>query len=144
LTNRILLSSAIAREAVVHPIAGETAVATEVTEKQRQAVEALEGARREGKTLRAYAQSHGLAIQDLYNALAALRRKGLLATPARSARGKFVAVRIEPGATQVSAAGRNSVLCRIVHPRGYLIECTQWPPPSWLESLTTSSTDAAT
>lgn len=56
-------------------------MATEMTEKQRLAVEALEGARREGHSLRAYAQSHGLAIQDLYNALAALRRKGLLAKP---------------------------------------------------------------
>jgi hypothetical protein len=29
----------------------------------------------------------------------------------------------------------SGVLCRIVHPRGYLIECTQWPPPGSLESL---------
>lgn len=72
-------------------------MATEMTEKQRLAVEALEGARREGRSLRAYAQSHGLAIQDLYNALAALRRKGLLAKPSRSAPAKFVSVRIEPG-----------------------------------------------
>jgi hypothetical protein len=49
LTNRILPSSAIARDAVAHPVAGETAVETEMTEKQRQAVEALEGGAARGK-----------------------------------------------------------------------------------------------
>ena len=122
-------------------------MAAQMTERQRQTTEALEAARREGTTLRAYAQSHGLVVQDLYNAIAGLRRKGLMEKPARRSRSKFVAVRIEPEAKPVSAVGRftgHSVLCRIVHPSGYLIECTQWPPASWLTSLSSSSADAAT
>jgi hypothetical protein len=113
-------------------------MATQMTEKQKQATEALEAARREGTTLRAYAQSHGLIVQDLYNALADLRRKGLLEKSARRSRSKFVAVRIEPEAKPVSGVARftgHGVVCRIVHSGGYLIECTQWPPSTWLESL---------
>jgi hypothetical protein len=52
--------------------------ASEVTEKQRRAMEALQSARGEGMTLSDYAKAHGLAIWELYNALACLRRKGVL------------------------------------------------------------------
>jgi hypothetical protein len=48
------------------------------TEKQRQAVEAMEGARSEGVALSRYAKAHGLIIRELYDAIACLRRKGLL------------------------------------------------------------------
>ena len=118
---------------------------TTMTEKQRLAVEAVDGARREGMTLTAYAKAKGLMIGELYSTLAALRRKGLLPRPTRKPRdGKFVAVRVEGpapilGRTSVSGA----VVCRIVHAEGYLIECTQWPPPSWLNALTRELRDAA-
>jgi hypothetical protein len=43
---------------------------TMMSETQRQAVEALEGARREGVTLTGYAKRKGLLIGQLYAALA--------------------------------------------------------------------------
>jgi hypothetical protein len=64
------------------------------TEKQRQAVEAMEGARSEGVALSRYAKAHGLIIRELYDAIACLRRKGLLPKPMRKAKGKFVEVRV--------------------------------------------------
>jgi hypothetical protein len=64
------------------------------TEKQRQAVEAMEGARSEGVTLSKYAETHGLVIRELYDAIACLRRKGLLPKPTRKTKSKFVAVRM--------------------------------------------------
>jgi hypothetical protein len=65
-------------------------MATEMTEKQRRAVEALEGARSEGVTLSEYAKGHGLVLRELYDAIAALRRKGMLAKPVRKrASGRF-------------------------------------------------------
>ena len=117
---------------------------TTMTEIERQAVDALEAARREGVTLTAYAESKGLVIGQLYGAVAGLRRKGLLPRPTRKPRSKFVAVRVEaPPAIVDRAPCSGAVLCRIVHADGYLIECTQWPPPSWLNALTRESKDAA-
>jgi hypothetical protein len=129
---------------------GELArMTSEMTKKEKQAVEALQGARRERCSLRAYAKRHGLTIQILYNTIARLRHKGLLAKRVGKRRpGKLVAVHGEARRTNPSPrvwkVPSGSVVCRIVHPRGYLIECTQWPPLSWLESLSGNSTSAAT
>jgi hypothetical protein len=43
------------------------------TEKQRQAIEAMEGARGEGVALSEYAKARGLIIRELYDAIACLR-----------------------------------------------------------------------
>ncbi len=115
---------------------------TTMTEKQQQAVTALEAARQEGVTLTAYAKANGLVVGDLYSILAGLRRKGLLARPTRKARSRFVAVRVQ--APTVGRVSGSDVLCRIAHSGGLLIECTQWPPPSWLNALTVEMKDAAT
>jgi hypothetical protein len=117
---------------------------TTMTEKQQRAVEALEAARQEGATLTAYAKAKGLVIRDLYDALAGLRRKGLLSRSTRKSRSRFLAVRVE---TPIPAVGRvpgSGALCRILHSGGFLIECMQWPPPSWLNALTVEPKDAAT
>jgi hypothetical protein len=117
---------------------------TTMTEKQQQAVDAFEAARQEGVTLTAYAKAKGLVIGDLYSTLAGLRRKGLLPRPPRKPHSKFVAVRVAaPPPVLGRAPGSGAVVCRIVHADGYLIECTQWPPPSWLKALTRESKDAA-
>lgn len=117
----------------------------EMTEKQRAAIEALQGAQREGKPLSEYAKAHGLAIWELYNALACLRRKGFLPKSERSKnpREKFVAVRLVPE-RPTPAHPSSGMLCRLVHRGGYVIECAQWPPPSWLAALARESSDAAT
>lgn len=113
---------------------------TTMTEKQRAAVEAREGARREGVTLVAYAKAKGLVIRELYDSLACLRRKGLLPRSARKPRNKFVAVRV---AAEASPRTGGMAVCRIVSREGYVIECVQWPPASWLASLARSTADAA-
>ena len=117
------------------------------TEKQRQAIEAMEGARNEGVALSKYAEAHGLVIREVYDAIACLRRKGLLPKPMRKPKSKFVAVRVvapsEP--TQALPARPTSgVLCRIVCSRGPMIECMQWPPPAWLAALMSERADATT
>jgi hypothetical protein len=117
------------------------------TEKQRQAIEAMEGARGEGVALSKYAKTHGLVIRELYDAIACLRRKGLLSKPTRKAKSKFLAVRVvgRSGPARASPSQPTiAVVCRIVCPRGPLIECTQWPPPTWLAAFTAEPADAAT
>lgn len=49
-----------------------------LTQKQREAVEALEGARRSGVSLSDYAKAKGLELRPVYDAIAALRRRGAL------------------------------------------------------------------
>lgn len=117
------------------------------TEKQRQAIEAMEGARGEGVALSRYAESHGLVIRELYDAIACLRRKGLLPKPMRKSKSKFVAVRlVTPGEPPPVLAPRSTseVVCRIACPHGPMIECTQWPPPAWVAALRTGLADVAT
>jgi hypothetical protein len=116
----------------------------ETTEKQRAAMEALQGARREGKTLSDYAKAHGLAIWPLYNALACLRKKGFLPKANRRPRSKFVAVRLAPGRSVPLNPTVGGMVCRIVHCDGYIIERAQCPPASWLAALGRGSSDAAT
>jgi hypothetical protein len=118
--------------------------ATEMTEKQRRAVEAMEGARNEGISLNDYAKARGLVIRELYDAIAGLRRKGLLAqTAKRKKRSKFLALRVAPeAALPVASAAMSIPVCRVVQP-GRVIECLQWPPPNWLAALSPGSTDAA-
>lgn len=113
-----------------------------MTEKQRMAFEALQSAKREGKTLTDYAKAHELEIRELYDSLACLRRKGLLPPGGRrKPRSKFVAVRV---AAEPMPSRTGGAVCRIVNRDGYVIECAQWPPASWLASLARSAADAAT
>lgn len=120
--------------------------AMQMTEKQQRAIEAMQGARAEGMALSKYAKAHGLAIRELYDAIAALRRRGLAPkAEKKQSRSRFVAVRVvAERAASVANAGLNVPLCRIVHASGCVIECTQWPPASWLAGLGMRSPDAAT
>lgn len=120
-----------------------------MTERQRRALEAMEAARRQGCSLTEYAKAQGLAVREIYDALAALRRKGVLPKAAPRTKSKFVSVRVAPASTAMIAAprspGASLVLCRIVHASGYAIECLQWPEPGWVAALSAGagSTDAA-
>lgn len=120
-----------------------------MTDKQRQAVAAMEAARSQGCSLRDYAQANGLDVQRLYAILTMLRRRGLLLKSERKRRSAFVAFRVQPSTiaspTSSSAApGEFNAVCRIVRRQGDVIECLQWPEPRWVAALSTESTDAAT
>jgi hypothetical protein len=117
-------------------------MSTQMTQKQRVALEAREAAQREGKTLSDYAKERGLVIRELYDALACLRRNGALPRSGRKLRSKFVAVRV--AAADAPPQLNAMAVCRIVSREGYVIECVQWPPASWLRSLARDAADAAT
>jgi hypothetical protein len=113
------------------------------TEKQGQAIEAIRGARNEGVALSKYAEGHGLVIREVYDAIACLRRKGLLPKP----KSKFVAVRVvAPSEPKQALPARHpsGALCRIVCSHGSMIECMQWPPPAWVAALMSERADVAT
>ena len=55
----------------------------------------LRTARRQGQTLKAHAQAHGLSVSALYTTRSTLKRRGVLSEPAASA-PTLVPVRIPP------------------------------------------------
>lgn len=112
--------------------------------KQRAAIDALEAARSQGCSLRQYARRHGLNAQRIYAMLSALRKQGLLPKSARKRASPFVAVKVQAQAVPASRVPEGTgVVCRLAQGNRYVIECLQWPPRSWLASLSEESTDAA-
>src|SRR6267378_3777640 len=90
-----------------------------LTEKQRVAVETLEGARRAGVPLSDYAKAKGLVTRPVYDAIAALRRRGALpgTDRPRKRKSKFVAVRVTSSPVAVAEGGgatRSGMVCRLV------------------------------
>ena len=113
-----------------------------LTQKQREAVEALEGARQAGVPLSDYAKAKGLAARPVYDAIAALRRRGALPGTDRPHKRKrksgFVAVRVRSSSVEAAQIGRAAsagMVCRLVHASGLVIECGEWPPATWLSAL---------
>jgi hypothetical protein len=120
-----------------------------LTEKQRVAMEALEGARRAGVPLSDYAKAKGLELRPVYDAIAALRRRGALpgTDRPRERKSKFLAVRVRSSPVAVAEGGRaarSGMVCRLVCAPGWVIECGEWPPPSWLSAVLPGQRDAAT
>jgi hypothetical protein len=115
-----------------------------LTQKQREAVEALEGARRAGVPLSDYAKSKGLELRPVYDAIATLRRRGAL--PAtdrpRKRKSRFVAVRVRSSPAPVAAAC-GGLVCRLVRSDGCAIECGEWPEPKWVAAVLAGRKDAA-
>jgi hypothetical protein len=123
-------------------------MAETLTEKQRVAVEALEGARRTGVALSDYAKAKGLATRPVYDAIAALRRRGALpgTDRPRKRKSRFVAVRVTSSPvprSEDARAARNGMVCRLVYAHGWAIECGEWPAPSWVSALFSGRGDAA-
>jgi hypothetical protein len=86
-------------------------------------------------------------VREIYDAIAALRRKGVLPPAMVKAKKKsrFVAVRVEgstiPGA---GVAERSALLCRVLLGGGAVLECREWPPAEWLSALLAERSGAAT
>ena len=121
-----------------------------LTRRQQVAVEALQAARQAGMTLSDYAKAHGLEVRPVYDAIAALRRRGALPGTdrprKRRSKSRFVAVRVTSSptpVTQIARAVRSGPVCRLVCAQGWAIECGEWPAPSWVSAVLAGREDAA-
>lgn len=119
-----------------------------LTERQQQALEHLRRAQERGCSLVEYCSAVGLEVNELYWVKQQLVRKGVLPANRRKAKeagkadkaGAFVPVRIVPCApTPTSPA----VSCRLVHPSGWVMECGDLPPASWMAAVLAGGTHAA-
>jgi hypothetical protein len=114
---------------------------TKLSDKQQQAMMYLEQSRAAGVTLSQHLRAQGVELRPMYDALAALRRKGVLATAsAKSKRSAsaFVAVRVA-----APAPTRSAMVCRVLLGGVAVMECGEWPPPAWLSALLGPRADAA-
>jgi len=116
-----------------------------LTQKQCEAVEALEGARRAGVTLSDYAKAKGLELRPVYDAIATLRRRGALPPASRAGKRKrksrFVAVRVKSSAAPMTV--RTALVCRLLRGDGCAIECGEWPEPRWVAAVLAGRKDVA-
>lgn len=113
----------------------------DLTSNQRRALECFKTARSRGVALSAQASEQGLNVRVVYDAVAALRRKGVLpaAGSGKSVKAAdFMAVRVAPPPIPVGG----ETVCSL-HVGATLIQCRQWPPAAWLASLAGVSGDAA-
>jgi hypothetical protein len=115
-----------------------------LTQKQREAVEALDGARRAGVSLSDYAKAKGLELRPVYDAIATLRRRGALppASRPRKRKSRFVAVRVSSSPAPMASVG-SGLVCRVVRGDGGAIECSEWPELSWVAAVLAGRKDAA-
>jgi len=107
----------------------------DLTSAERSYLEHAERAQGQGQTLAQYCRQAGLNPHVLYSARRRLKAKGvLLQGPKRQrASGKpkqFITVSVS------ESARAGSLICRLRHPSGWVMECGSWPEPSWLNDLT--------
>jgi hypothetical protein len=115
---------------------------SKLSEKQQQAMMYLEQSRAAGIKLSQHLRAQGVELRPMYDALAALRRKGVLASVSAKRKGSaspFVKVRVASGAPMT----RQGVLCRVLIGGAAVMECGEWPPPAWVAALLGLRADAA-
>lgn len=121
------------RRCAVETGAGMNTKREGLTAAEQRYLEHAEAAQSEGVSLRQYYRAAGLSESSLYGVRRRLIRKGVVAARYRRTdrvpkkRDSFVAV-------QVSTASPGP-MCRMRHPNGWVIECSQWPEASWMAAL---------
>ena len=115
--------------------------------------EHLKQARALGMSLAQYARAHGLRVRMLYDADNRLRKKDLMVgmpaqQPAKAiakhkpeiGQSQFVAVRVD-GPSIASCS--SSLVLRIQHARGHVLEFGSWPPTEVMIAALGGGCDAA-
>src|SRR5262249_36992613 len=109
-----------------------------LSEREQQCLEHLRKAQELEVSLAEYARSFDVDVKELYSAKQALARKGAL-TPVEApvSLNDFVRVQV----SRQRASPEAAPVCRIQHPSGLVIECTGFPPDSWLAALLPRASD---
>ena len=82
-----------------------------LTELQAQAIECLEGARSAGVALSAHVRSRGLNLRGIYDAIAQLRRRGIVPPAPQRARKRASSVPVRFAKVEVRPAVAAMSLC---------------------------------
>lgn len=89
-----------------------------LTEMQAQAIECLEGARSAGVALSAHVRSRGLNLRGIYDAIAQLRRRGIVPPAPRRERKRAAAVPLRFARVGVGLAVAPSLRLRLTLTNG--------------------------
>lgn len=84
----------------------------ELTERQRQAIECMEAARSAGMTLSGYVRAQGLNLRGVYDAIAQLRRRGIIPPPERGTAQQCARVPLRFARVQVQESAPVSVVAK--------------------------------
>ena len=113
----------------------------ELSERELRVLEHLQKAQELEVTIAEYARSFEVDASELYSVRQTLIRKGAMAGRGRAVEeaqlGEFVSVQVIPMSPEPPPAP----MCRICHPSGLVIECTSFPPASWLVALLPGARD---
>ena len=114
----------------------------ELSERELRVLEHLQKAKELEVTVAEYARGFGVDAGELYRIRQKLVRRGAIEGPVQGSKdvplGDFMSVLISPNG---SAPAPSAPVCRIRHPSGLEIECTDFPPASWLAALLPGTTD---
>jgi hypothetical protein len=112
-----------------------------LTEREREYLEHVRRAQERGVSFAEYCRSVGLKAEPWHTVRHGMVRKGLLPAggnraagktqPSRPKRSRFVPVRLRSSGSETSS----DAACRLRHPSGWVIECTQVPELAWLKGL---------
>ena len=115
-------------------------MAEALSKREQTCLQHVKQAEELGVSFAEFCRSFDLNVNTCYTIRRSLVRKGAIASrtkadekeavkefsPATPA--SFAQVRIAPPAAP-------EVICRVLHPRGWVIECASWPEGSWLAAL---------
>jgi hypothetical protein len=115
-------------------------VQDDLTPRERQFLERLQEAEKEGVSVQDYFRSRGLSLPAMYSVRSRMIEKGLLpGLRTKQPQGKkpsapsaFAAVRVASAET-ITGQGRGG--CRLRSPDGWVIECDGLPEISWVQRL---------
>ncbi len=122
------------RRCAVDGVAGMSAKHEGLTAAEQRYLEHAEAARSEGVSLRQHYRAAGLSESSLYGVRRKLIRKGIVAARYRRRPDRNTKKSDQFVAVQVSTTS-SGPMCRMRHPNGWIIECTQWPEASWMSAL---------
>ena len=107
-----------------------------LNERERECLAHLQEAKKLGMNFSRYCREKQLSFHQWSWIKRALIRKGVVGVRRRaegSNGGGFLPVRIAAAATMRSTTA--TLVCRIHHPAGWMIECASYPEVSWMCAL---------
>ena len=114
----------------------------ELNERELRVLEHLQKAQELEVTIAEYARSFEVDAKELYAIRQTLIRKGAIAGRSgvveEAPVGEFVSVQVIPMSSEPPPI---VPMCLIRHPSGLVIECTSFPPTSWLVALLPGARD---
>jgi len=116
----------------------------QLTDREQRVLEHLRRAQELKVGLAEYARQAGVDVGEIYSGKQSLVRKGVIAARVRQGdtegdevpAGKFVPIQMAGG-----FRSSGTPVCQIRHPSGVVIECSSFPPITWITAVLGGGSD---